>query len=90
MKIKAKKIEFITMGFAANLRSNVEALPFWEWALNQSESFSRRIFPLALVVFVDFRFMRAALKQFWERNLRATIRSRIQKVSARLLHAKPF
>jgi predicted AAA+ superfamily ATPase len=37
VKIKAKKIEFITMGFAANLRHGIEALPFWEWALSQSE-----------------------------------------------------
>ena len=35
VKTKVKKTEFITMGFAANLRANAEALPFWEWALSQ-------------------------------------------------------
>ena len=29
VKTKVKKTEFITMGFAANLRANAEALPFW-------------------------------------------------------------
>jgi predicted AAA+ superfamily ATPase len=37
VKIKAKKIEFITMGFAAKIADRAEAIPFWEWALMEGE-----------------------------------------------------